>query len=83
MLVDVVLMREGGRRLPREALLSAVATRGELRLAGTNPAADGDEPIAATLCGLEGTSPLQVLDRARVVRMRGHSMVIAAYFGRS
>lgn len=78
MLVDVVLMRERGHRLPREVLLSAPATRGELRLAGADPGATGvGDDITATLTQRDGTAPVLELERARVVRMRGQSMVIS------
>jgi len=78
MLVDVVPMREGGHKRPREELLGALAARGELVLGGVDAGGGGDEALVATLTiSAAGGRVLPALERARVVRMRGSSMVIA------
>jgi hypothetical protein len=84
MLVDVVELRRGGEKRPREDVLVAQPVRGELMLhnirPGTNHWRGRERPLQAGLMRPGSYDwVIPPLDYARVTRIRGDSLVIAGF----
>ncbi|OYV00816.1 MAG: hypothetical protein CFE45_07510 [Burkholderiales bacterium PBB5] len=83
MLVDLVLMRSEGVKLPRTAILAAVPLRGVLRISTyrAGPRAAPGTPVAQTSVALERLdgvpgAPLACMGQAMVTRLTGDTLII-------
>jgi len=78
MLVDVVQMREGGRKLPPAELRAARPTRGILTLDSSLAMRSEDQPVVyAMLTNARMSEPLlPALRYARVAKLKGNQFVL-------